>query len=140
MNRRSFLLLAPAALALLALTGRAFAVDRQFYTPGNAEAAMDAGKIVLLGFWTNWCSTCAAQDRVIEELRAANPAYDTSIAFFTVDWDKYADSQLSTDLQIPRRSVLVALKGRKEIGRVVVDTSEASIKALLDAALAAAAA
>lgn len=135
MNRRHFLSLAPGALALPILTGRAFAATRMFYTPGNAEAAMDAGKIVVLDFWTNWCSTCAAQDRVIEGLRAGDPAYDKGIAFFTVDWDKYADSKLSKDLQIPRRSVLVALKGRKEIGRVVVETSQASIKALLDAAL-----
>lgn len=136
MNRRRFLSLAPAALGLPALTGRAYAADRMFYVPGNAEAAMDMGKIVLLDFWTNWCSTCAAQDRVIEELRASDPAYDKGITFFTVDWDNYADSKLSKDLQIPRRSVLVALKGRKEIGRVVVDTSKVSIKALLDAALA----
>jgi thiol-disulfide isomerase/thioredoxin len=139
MHRRTFLTLLPAGLVLPALTTRALAADRLFYTPGNAEAAMDAGKIVILDFWTNWCSTCAAQDRVLTGLRAANPAYDKAITFITVDWDKYADSKLSTDLQIPGRSVLVALKGRAEIGRVVADTSETAIKALLDAALAAAA-
>lgn len=142
MKRRQFLHLAPtllasAALALPGWTGMALAADRRFYTPGNAEADMDAGKVVFLDFWTNWCSTCAAQNRVIDALRDADPAYDKAIAFYTVDWDEYADSQLSTDLQIPRRSVLVALKGRKEIGRVVVDTSETAIKALLDAAVAA---
>ncbi len=135
MNRRSFLSLVPAALVLPALTGRAFAGDRTFYTPGNAEADMDAGKIVLLDFWTNWCPTCAAQGRVIDGLRASNPAYDKGIAFYRVDWDLYADSKLSKDLKVPRRSVLVALNGRKDIGRVVVDTSKASIKALMDAAL-----
>lgn len=134
MNRRTLLALTPALL----LPRLAFAADRVFYEPGNAEAAMAAGKVVLLDFWTNWCSTCAAQDRVIEKLRAGNPAYDAAISFFTVDWDKYADAKLSVALKIPRRSVLVALKGQKEIGRVVVDPSEAAIKALLDASLAAA--
>jgi len=134
MNRRTLLALIPA----LFLPRISLAADRVFYSPGNAESAMAAGKVVLLDFWTNWCATCAAQDRVIERLRADNPAYDRAITFITVDWDQYADSKLSTDLQIPRRSVLVALKGTTEIGRVVVDTSEKAIKGLMDAALAAA--
>lgn len=134
MHRRTFLALTPALL----LPRMALAADKVFYEPGNAEAAMAAGQVVFLDFWTNWCGTCAAQDRVIEKLRAENPAYDTSIHFFTVDWDKYSDTKLSNDLQIPRRSVLVALKGQTEIGRVVLDTSQAAIKALMDAALAAA--
>lgn len=133
MNRRTLLALTPALL----IPRMALAADRVFYEPGNAEAEMKAGKVVFLDFWTNWCSTCAAQDRVIEKLRAENPAYDKGISFFTVDWDVYSEAKISTDLQIPRRSVLVALKGDTEIGRVTVDTSEAAIKALLDAALAA---
>lgn len=132
MNRRTLL-----AFPALLIPRMALAADRVFYEPGNAEAAMKAGKAVLLDFWTNWCGTCAAQDRVIEKLRADNPAYDKAISFFTVDWDKYSEARISTDLQIPRRSVLVALKGDKEIGRVTVDTSEDAIKALMDAALAA---
>lgn len=133
MQRRSFLTLAAAGLAL-----PAFAAERVFYTPGLAEDAMAAGKVVFLDFWTNWCSTCAAQDRVITDLRAQNPAYDKAITFITVDWDQYADGDLAKALQIPRRSVLVALKGKAELGRIVAGTATDEIKALMDAALAAA--
>lgn len=136
MQRRHFLALAAAGLALPALP--TLAAARLFYTPGLAEDAMAAGKVVFLDFWTNWCSTCAAQDRVIEGLRAANPAYDKAMTFITVDWDEYADGDLAKALQIPRRSVLVALKGQTELGRIVAGTAEAEIKALMDAALAAA--
>lgn len=135
LNRRLFL---GAACATFVLPIRALADDRVFYTPGLAEAAMAEGKTVLLDFWTNWCSTCAAQERVLSDLRAGNPAYDAGITFITVDWDKYADSKLSKDLGIPRRSTLVALKGQTEIGRIVAGTSKKDIKALLDQALAAA--
>ena len=134
MHRRTLLALTPA----LFLPRMAQAAEPVFYQPGNAEADMQAGRVVFLDFWTNWCSTCAAQGRVIEKLRAENPAYDRQIRFYTVDWDKYAGSELASRLQIPRRSVLVALKGKSEIGRVVVDTRPAAIKALMDAALGAA--
>jgi thiol-disulfide isomerase/thioredoxin len=135
MNRRSFL---AASVATLVLPLPVLAADRVFYTPGLAETAMDAGKVVFMDFWTNWCSTCAAQDRVITELRRSNPAYDERITFITVDWDQYADGDLARKLGIPRRSTLVAMNGNQEIGRIVAGTAKADIAALMDAALAAA--
>jgi thiol-disulfide isomerase/thioredoxin len=136
MQRRDFLALS-AGLTLLPLAASA-STDAIPYTPGAAEAAMDEGRVVLLDFWASWCSTCAAQERVLADLKAENPAYAENIAFFVVDWDKYGTGELSQALAIPRRSTLVALKGREELGRIVAGTSKADIKALLDTALAAA--
>jgi thiol-disulfide isomerase/thioredoxin len=96
---------------------------------------MDAGKLVVLDFWASWCSTCTTQQRVLAALKAENPEYEKHISFFLVDWDQYADGDLSRALNIPRRSTLVALKGRQEIGRIVAGTSKSEIKALLDAAI-----
>lgn len=135
MQRRDFLALT-ASLPLLNLASRVSAAT--LYTPGAAEAAMDAGKIVLLDFWASWCSTCAAQQRVLAALKAENPAYEQNIEFFIVDWDEHGKGELSRSLNIPRRSTLVALKGRQELGRIVAGTSRADIKALLDLALTAA--
>ena len=134
MNRRTFLA-STAALALLPLA--LHASEPLLYSPGSAEAAMDEGKIVLLDFWASWCSTCAAQERVLAALKAENPAYEQKIVFYKVDWDLYAKDTLSKDLRIPRRSTLVLLKGREELGRIVAGTSKADIQALLDKALAA---
>ena len=58
MNRRAFL---GASCAAFVLPLPALADDRVFYTPGLAEEAMAAGKVVFLDFWTNWCSTCATR-------------------------------------------------------------------------------
>lgn len=133
MNRRHFL---TASCATLILPLPALAAERTFYTPGLAEDAMAAGKLVFLDFWTNWCPTCATQHRVVTELRASDPTYDQKITFITVEWDKYSDGPLSKGLRIPRRSTLVALKGQTEIGRIVAGTAKADIKALMDQALA----
>lgn len=133
MNRRGFIALSCAALA-----APAFAAEKTFYTPGMAEEAMAAGKVVFLDFWTDWCPTCASQDRTISELRDGDPGYDAAILFITVDWDEYAEGELSKSLRIPRRSTLVALKGNEELGRIVAGTSKDEIRALMDAARAAA--
>lgn len=134
MNRRTFLA-STAAVALLPLGLQA--AEPIFYTPGSAEAAMDEGKIVLLDFWASWCTTCAAQERVLAALKAENPAYEQRIEFYKIDWDVYSKDTLAKGLRIPRRSTLVLLKGREELGRIVAGTSKADIQALLDKALAA---
>lgn len=67
---------------------------------------------------------------------ADSPARGQKISFFKVDRDKHADSVQVMTLRMMCRSVLVALRGEVEIGRVMVDTSEGPVKALLDAALA----
>ncbi len=132
MNRRDFLLTATAAtLVTPALASTA-------YTPGLVDQELVAGKTVFLDFKTDWCSTCAAQERVINALKAANPAYEQAITFIDVDWDQYANDPLSVALQVPRRSTLVVLKGQSELGRIVAGTSTSHIQGLMDPALAAA--
>lgn len=132
MHRRTFIATTVAGLAL-ATTARA--ATGTVYTPGLVDQLLAEGKTVFVDFYTDWCTTCRAQGRVIEGLLSANPDYQANIAFVRVDWDIFADDALSRRLEIPRRSTLVALHGDKELGRVVAGTTEAEIKGLLDAAL-----
>ena len=136
MDRRNFLALSGAA-TLSATAGRAGAAPLD-YAPGLVTERLKAGETVFLDFKASWCTTCKAQERALEALKSENPAYEQAITFINVDWDTYGKSDLAKSLKIPRRSTLVVLKGDKELGRIVADTSKASIKALMDTALAAA--
>ncbi len=133
MHRRTFLASAAATL-VLPMAARA-ATE---YTPGLVKKHLAAGDTVFLDFKTNWCTTCAAQERQISALLRQNPAYGQAITFIDVDWDKHSFSELSRNLKIPRRSTLVVLKGDQELGRIVAGTNKNKIKALMDTALAAA--
>ena len=132
MKRRIFL---STAFATLVLPNQGLTLEKVFYTPGLAEAIIKEGKVVFLDFWTNWCSTCAAQTRVINELRSSDPNYDSKITFITVDWDQYSKAQISKDLKVFRRSTLVAVTDGKVLEPLVAATSRKEIKSLMDAAL-----
>lgn len=133
MKRRQFLTLTAAA-SFAPWAAQATAA----YSPGLVTKALDKGETVFLDFKASWCSTCAAQERVINALKAENPAYESSITFIDVDWDLHRKSKLTKSLRIPRRSTLVVLKGDQELGRIVAGTSKSDIKALMDTALTAA--
>lgn len=132
MDRR-FFLTASAALTLLPVTARARMID---YTPGKIQAALANGETVFVDYAADWCSTCKRQERIIRALRRANPAYDAEMTFIRVDWDEYERHRVTRSRRIPRRSTLVLLRGDQELGRLVAETREARIKALLDLGLA----
>lgn len=131
MDRRTFLVTSGASL----LATPAFAASGTAYTPGLVKQKLAAGEVVFVDFYTDWCTTCAAQQRTIAALKAENPEYE-AISFVSVNWDKYRSSDLAKSLKIPRRSTLVALAKGGEIGRIVAGTRKSDIKALMDKALA----
>lgn len=135
MNRRDFVLLSAAVSLTPLAAGAGAPVD---YTPDLLAADLKAGKTVFLDFHASWCPTCAAQVRAIDALKAENPDYEKAITFMLADWDQWGEGELSRQLNIPRRSTLVVLKGDKELGRLVAVTAKAEIKGLMDLALQAA--
>ncbi len=134
MNRRTFCLTGFATLAAPTL---GFAMSKD-YSEGLAKKHLAMGDVVFLDFKASWCSTCAAQERVINALKGENPDYAKKVTFIDVDWDAHGKGALVNELNIPRRSTLVVLKGDKELGRIVAGTGKAEIKALMDIALNAA--
>jgi len=131
MFRRTFL---AAAFTVAAAPAFAEPLD---YTPGLVEERLAAGETVFVGFNTDWCTTCAAQERVIAALKNENPAYEENITFINVEYGGSSGADLTRELNIPRRSTLVVLRGGEELGRIVAGTRREDIQALMDTALAA---
>lgn len=132
MNRRLFLLGATAlTCAPLAASAAGF-VD---YTPGAIKAALAEGKTVFVDYSAPWCGTCKRQERVVNALRAADPAYDAAMTFIKVDWDTYKKHEVTKSRGIPRRSTLLVLRGGDELGRIVAGTSQDQIKELMNVGL-----
>lgn len=137
MNRRDFIALTSTAAVTLAFPVAVRAAGLP-YTPELLAERLAAGDIVFLDFKASWCSTCAAQERVLAALKAENPDYVEKITFIDVDWDQFGKSAIVKEMKIPRRSTLVVLHGDQELGRIVAQTGRAEIKALMDTALQAA--
>lgn len=133
LTRRTFCVASSSAL-LLPMAARAG--DTVDYTPGLVDQRLAAGETLFVDFAADWCSTCRAQERVIAELRGANPDYDNAMTFVRVDWDAYSGDALTQRLSIPRRSTLVVLRGNRELGRIVAGTRRADIETLMNAGLA----
>ena len=133
MDRRAFTF---SSLALAGLPSLGLAsID---YEPGLVRSLLAEGKTVFLTYATGWCTTCAAQKRIMAALWNKNADYEANIVFVRIDYDLYGRAELAKQLDIPRRSTLVVLRGEVELGRNVAGTSRKSIKALFDIALEAA--
>lgn len=111
----------------------ALAFDAVPYTPAALAEAKAGGTPFVLDFFASWCTTCKAQERVIDGLIEENPAYG-KITYMRVDWDEEERGPLVAEMGIPRRSTLVVLKGETELGRIVAGTGKDEIAALLDLA------
>ena len=132
MKRRTFI---TASLSATLLPLPALAVEFVDYTPGLIDAALAEGRTVFVDYGAVWCTTCKRQERVINALRAADPAYDAAMMFVKVDWDTYKSADVTLARNIPRRSTLLVLRGENELGRIVAGTSESQIKELMDKGL-----
>ncbi|MEM1235495.1 MAG: thioredoxin family protein [Pseudomonadota bacterium] len=138
MKRRAFL--AATAAATLAPALASASTGWVEYIPGLVKKRLAAGETVFLDIGAAWCTTCKSQERTINALKSENPAYGKAVTFIHMDWDKYGRGELATELNVPRRSTLIVLKGDAELGRIVAGTRRADIQALMDVALTAASA
>ena len=126
---------AAMALAGLMIAAPEFAqASTKSFSVSSYQKLVKSGKPFLIGVHTKWCSTCAAQKRVISSLRKQGQPY-SNLTILEMDWDKFRGSEIGKQLKIPRRSTLVMYTNGSEVGRIIAGTSASSIKSLIDKGL-----
>jgi thiol-disulfide isomerase/thioredoxin len=116
--------------ALTCAAAFAHALEIKPYSAAALAQAQQAGQPVALHFRADWCPTCRAQDKVLEQLKA-EPGLD--LAVLAVNYDTEKD--LKRRFKVNAQSMLVVLHGQKETARLLGDTSAAGIRAALKSAL-----
>jgi thioredoxin 1 len=120
-----------ATLIGLALSAPALSLEEGKFEQAEFEAAQAAGKPILLHVVAEWCETCHAQKEVVEKLEADQKFRDYSI--YMIDFDTEKDIMRS--FGATSRSTMIVFKGETEMGRLVGDTSESAIRALMEKGL-----
>jgi thioredoxin-like negative regulator of GroEL len=125
LSKRKLIVLTASIIAALAVP--AVAEENVGYSNAAFEAALKAGRPILVEVHAPWCSTCKAQEPILGAI-VKQDAYK-NLLVVQVDFDSQKDALKRFGVRT--QSTLIVFKGGKEIGRSVGDTNQDSIAALL---------
>jgi thiol-disulfide isomerase/thioredoxin len=130
-NRMTIRTLLVCATLLLSTITNALAADRHVFEKETFQAALDAGKPILVHVTAPWCVECQAQKPIVAAL-AAQPEY-AQLTIFDVDFDTQKDALRV--LKIQTQSTLAVFKAKAEVSRAVGITRRDAIEAVMKQAL-----
>ena len=115
-----------ATALLLTASAASLALDIKPYSPQALSAEQQAGKPVTLHFHADWCPTCRAQDKVLQQWKG-----DASVpgTLLVVDYDK--EKELKKQLGVRTQSTLIAYHGSVEKARLAGETDADKLRAAL---------
>lgn len=101
------------------------------YTQEKLDALNEAGKPVLVFIYADWCPTCRAQEKILNELLPTDEF--KGIATLRVDFD--TQKPVVKAFGVRYQSTLIMFKGGREVARVTGETDRDRIAELLRKAL-----
>lgn len=131
LSRRSiaaFFSLAPVAFFA---AQKARAATSKLYTQAAFDAAKKSGAPIIVHFWAGWCSTCKAQEAVLEAISPQAKYKDLVILSVNID----TQHDVMRAFNVRDRSYLIAFKAGKEVNRAVGITSRNAIETFTDSAI-----
>ena len=115
-----------AAVLFMTASAASLALDIKPYSAQALSAEQQAGKPVTLHFHADWCPTCRAQDKVLQQWKG-----DASVpgTLLVVDYDK--EKELRKQLGVRMQSTLIAYHGSVEKARLAGETDADKLRAAL---------
>lgn len=99
------------------------------YDPIKFRTAQDAGKRVVIVFYSNWDEQSQAQRPILDSLSRDFNYPDVS--FFRVDWYR---QDVARALRAKQTATIIVYKGHQERARSVGEAGELAIRQMIDAA------
>jgi thiol-disulfide isomerase/thioredoxin len=93
-------------------------VEKEPFTQERFNELREAGAIVLVDIFADWCPTCAKQQKLIQQYREENP--DNEFHILEVDFDD--NKQAVRELRAPRQSTVLLFKGNEQYWYSVAET------------------
>ncbi len=110
---------------LLAITTWANALELKPFSQSELSAVQQQGRPVIVHFHADWCSTCVAQAKSLEALKA-DPQLK-AVTVLVADYD--TEKELRKSMKIRSQSVMVVFKGPQEVARLAGQSQASDIKA-----------
>ena len=107
-------------LFALALFAPAWALEKEPFSNERFAELQQAGELVLIDVFADWCSTCAKQQEILKKYLAEHP--DVDLHILEVNYDK--DRNYVRQLRAPRQSTLLLYKGEDQFWYSVAETRE----------------
>tara|TARA_Y100000389_G_scaffold143299_1_gene141518 strand:+ start:825 stop:1205 length:381 start_codon:yes stop_codon:yes gene_type:complete len=101
------------------------------FTQSDFDVLESTGKPIVIHVHADWCSTCKSQDAIL------NPIIKSSefngVTFFQVNFDD--QKEVLKKFNVANQSTIIVIKNGKEVGRLIGDTKQSSINALVKKSL-----
>ena len=101
------------------------------YSAAALDRALAAGTPTVVHVRAPWCSTCRAQQPIVDALLREPARKD--LLLLAADYD--TETALRQRLSVRQQSTFVVFKGGKEVARSTAETRKEAIAALFDKAL-----
>lgn len=129
-----FTLIAPLLLFANVLAAGDVELEKESFTEERFNELQQAGEVVLIDVFADWCPTCARQNEILHQFRQENP--DKTFHVLEVNFDD--DKEWVRHFRAPRQSTLLLFSGEEQYWFSVAETDPDVIAAELNRAIEAA--